>query len=146
MTFMNESVTAPQAVTPMRELIAEEVRALLARRKMSASELARRMGVSQKYMSRRITGETPLDVDDLDMIATVLGVEPTYFFPRQTEGRVVGLPGSSSRQTTVSKFGPTKRPSSVSGRNGNPPMSTRRPARTGAGHAQSRPQRPIRRG
>lgn len=61
---------------PMRQRVAEEVRVLLARRRMSASELARRMGQTQPYVWRRLTGEVALDVDDLDQIAQVLDVQP----------------------------------------------------------------------
>lgn len=71
---MSETVTA--GVTPMRERAAEEIRVLLARRRMSASELARRIGQTQPYLSRRLTGDVALDVDDLDKIAQVMGVEP----------------------------------------------------------------------
>ena len=68
----NATVTA----TPMRERVAEEIRVLLARRRMSASELARQAGMTQPYISRRLTGEIAFDVDDLDKIAVALGVKP----------------------------------------------------------------------
>ena len=72
---MSENVTA--SVIPMRQRVAEEIRALLARRSMSGSELARRVGVTQPYMSRRLTGEIAFDVDDLQAIAEVLDVQPS---------------------------------------------------------------------
>lgn len=71
---MSEDVAV--RVTPMRELVAEEIRVLLARRRMSASELARQMGATQPYISRRLTGEIAFDVDDLEKIARVLNVTP----------------------------------------------------------------------
>ncbi len=89
---MSENVTV--GATPMREQIAEEIRVLLARRKMSASELARRMGVTQPYISRRLTADTPLDVDDLAKIADALGVHILDLLPRAEEGRLITTAGS----------------------------------------------------
>src|SRR5690606_40344194 len=42
----------------LRESVAEEIRVLLARRRRSASELARQIGVTQPYISRRLTGRS----------------------------------------------------------------------------------------
>jgi transcriptional regulator with XRE-family HTH domain len=63
-------------MSSLRESVAEEVRVLLARRRMTASALARQIDRSQSYMSRRLTGETAFDVDDLEAIAAVFGVTP----------------------------------------------------------------------
>lgn len=95
------SETETQSVAPMRERIAEEIRALLGRRMLSASELARRIGATQPYISRRLTGDIAFDVDDLVKIAAVLGVEVADLFPR--EGRTVVFAGETRRQTTQPK-------------------------------------------
>lgn len=71
---MSEDIAV--SVTPMRVRVAEEIRVLLARRRMSASELARRSGMTQPYISRRLTGEIAFDVDDLERIAFALEVAP----------------------------------------------------------------------
>lgn len=39
----------------MSERVAEEIRVLLVRRKLTASELARKIGMTQPYISRRRT-------------------------------------------------------------------------------------------
>ena len=80
-------MSAP-AVPQLADQVAEEVRALLGRRRLSASALAMRMGVTQRYISRRLTGETPLDVNDLAEIAEVLEVKVADLIP--TEGYVTG--------------------------------------------------------
>lgn len=67
---------------PLRELVAEEIRALLARRRMNGVQLALRIGRSQSYVSRRLTGETAFDTDDLERIAEVLGVNIIDLMPR----------------------------------------------------------------
>lgn len=70
------------SVVPLRVTMAEEIRALLARKRISGVRLATAIGKSQSYVSRRLTGETPFDVDDLEGIARVLGVDITAFLPR----------------------------------------------------------------
>lgn len=137
MTVMNEDVTAATA-TPMRELVAEEIRALLGRRKMSGSELARRMGVSQKYMSRRITGETAFDVDDLYAIAQMLGVDVAGLLPRPAEGRLIttiqpgaetGRVSNERKMLRAERTGPNGHPKRTS-----PKDTTRRPVRLSPAH------------
>lgn len=125
---MSDSGTVSE--TPTREQVAEEIRALLARRKLSASELARKMGVSQPYLSRRLTGDVAIDVDDLQTIARLLGVGMSDLLPREEPGRVVVVSGSSPRQTTVSYPPVTVQPrSSGHPKRTAPPSSSRRPAR-----------------
>ena len=76
--------TAP--VTPkLRHSVAEEIRALLARRQMSGVKLAETIGRSQAYVSRRLNGDTAFDVDDLQMIAEALGVPVTALLPASPE-------------------------------------------------------------
>jgi transcriptional regulator with XRE-family HTH domain len=67
----------------LRELTAAELRAALARRRISAVELARRIGWSQAYMARRTDGRIALDIDDLEKIATELNVPVTALLPAE---------------------------------------------------------------
>lgn len=62
--------------------VAEEIRALLARRRVSGRELARRLDVSPNWVSLRITGAQKIDLDDLERIATALEVGVVDLFPR----------------------------------------------------------------
>lgn len=70
-------------LTGTRQAIAETVRIELARRRMSAAELARRMGKPPSYLSRRMTGETPFDTDDLTLIATEFGITVVALLPAE---------------------------------------------------------------
>lgn len=63
--------------SPLRERVAEELRAILARRKMTATTLAELTGLTQPYLSRRMTGDVAFNIDDLDKIASVLEVPVT---------------------------------------------------------------------
>jgi transcriptional regulator with XRE-family HTH domain len=51
---------------------------------MSAAELARRTGIKQSTMARRMTGETAFDLDDLERIAEVLEVEVADLLPKHS--------------------------------------------------------------
>jgi len=54
--------------------VAEEVRALMARRRVSQQTLATALGVSQAAVSRRTTGLVPFSVSQLCVVAEVLEV------------------------------------------------------------------------
>lgn len=54
--------------------VASNIRAEMARRRVSQREVAERLGVSQQSLSYRLTGRTPFDVGELAAIADVLGV------------------------------------------------------------------------
>lgn len=74
------------AGTRLSDRVAEELRALLARRQTTPTALAKRMGVSQTYVWRRLTGETAFDLDDLDKIANVLEIETLDLLQAATSG------------------------------------------------------------
>lgn len=75
------STTSGGAPGWLRQRTAEEIRVLLARKRMSAAELARRTGIKQSTMARRMTGEIAFDLDDLEAIARVLEVEVVELLP-----------------------------------------------------------------
>jgi transcriptional regulator with XRE-family HTH domain len=77
---MSDEATPPRG--RLREHVAEEIRVLLARRKMSANQLAQLTGIKQSSLSRRMTGETAFDMDDLELIADALGVAVTDLMPQ----------------------------------------------------------------
>ncbi len=67
----------PAGVTRIHERATEEIRVMLARRRMSAADLARRIGTKPQVLSRRMTGDVAFDLDELQMIARELGVSVT---------------------------------------------------------------------
>src|SRR5690554_3238681 len=59
----------------LNERVAEEIRVMLARKRITATELARKAGMTQRSISRRITGEKTIDMHDLERIARALDVD-----------------------------------------------------------------------
>jgi transcriptional regulator with XRE-family HTH domain len=70
----------------LREQVAEEVRALLARKRMTGADMAIAIERSPMYVSRRVRGEVAFDLDDIQRIAEVLGVEIGDLFPHRERG------------------------------------------------------------
>ena len=97
---MSEMATAVRG--SLRERAAEEIRVLLARRRVSAAELARQTGMKQSTLARRMTGEIAFDLDDLEKIADVLGVSVTDLLPRSAR--------DGAGEPTVRYDQPTERP------------------------------------
>lgn len=61
------------------ELIAAEIRAELARQKRTQKDLAEAIHISEVGVSRRLSGVTPLDVNEVYAIAEWLGVPVEQF-------------------------------------------------------------------
>lgn len=57
--------------------VASTIRAELARRRIPQNVVAERLHLSQATVSRRLAGEYPFDVDELDVIADMLGMSPS---------------------------------------------------------------------
>lgn len=62
-------------VLPRSQAVARRLRALLAEEQIPAIEVARQLGLSQSKFARRITGDTPLSLDEIDQICDVLGIQ-----------------------------------------------------------------------
>ena len=71
-----------------------EIRILRERLKVSAKELSEKIGLSQSQMSRLEKGQRRIDTRVLDRIARALGVDPSYFFGRESPAPTVALPPS----------------------------------------------------
>ena len=70
-----------RAAVPAAQLdVAAEVRAQLGRAQRTGRSIALELGWTQPYISRRLTGEVPFDVNDLTAIADVLGIPVSVFF------------------------------------------------------------------
>lgn len=82
--FAQDPAEDPQRVN---EVIAAEVRAVMGRRRVNQTQLARRLDMSQAALSRRLGGETPFDVVELTRIAIVLNTTMHELIPESVTGR-----------------------------------------------------------
>lgn len=62
---------------PVVQRVAANVRAELARKHITQTELAAKMAKSQPFVSRRLSGRVAFDISDLATIAAVLDVPMT---------------------------------------------------------------------
>lgn len=65
----------------LADTVAAEVRAQLARRQLPGSALAAAVGKSEMYVSRRLRGDIPFDLIDLEQVAQFLGVAVADLLP-----------------------------------------------------------------
>lgn len=70
----------------LREQVAGRLRAWLSFHRMSTAELARKLGWSQSYTTRRIDGRITMDLDDLEQISKALGISPADLMTTEKEG------------------------------------------------------------
>jgi hypothetical protein len=76
-----EATDERPAIDRLSSRVAAEVRAEMARQRLSGARVAKALGWSPMYLSRRVSGQTPFDVDDLEALASLLGVAVMDFFP-----------------------------------------------------------------
>lgn len=67
----------------LADTAAAEVRAEMGRQRISAAALARSLGVSDMYLSRRLSGDEPIpfDLSEIERIAVALDVPVSNFLP-----------------------------------------------------------------
>jgi transcriptional regulator with XRE-family HTH domain len=70
------SIDVPQGDRTLSDRVAEEIRALMARKRISGAELARRLEVSPMWISYRLAGRQEIGLTDLERISRILDVEP----------------------------------------------------------------------
>jgi len=75
--------TRPQG---LQEWIAEEIRVLLVRRRMTATQLAGMVGWSSSQISRKLGGQSELTVNDVAKVAKVFQVQPADLLPKPEDG------------------------------------------------------------
>ena len=62
------------AIVNATQRIASNVRAQLGRKQRSGANVAKSLQKSQAWMQRRLSGQVPFDVAELEMVAAELGV------------------------------------------------------------------------
>lgn len=71
---------------PLAKRVGANVRAEMARSnpKQTQKPFAKRIGMSQQSLSRRLSGEIPFDLEELERVAAVLGVPMTRLVVDET--------------------------------------------------------------
>lgn len=114
--------------------VAAEIRAWMGRLEVRQSELARRLGETDQWLSMRLKGRTPIDLNELQRIAAALGIGIGRLLPSDLDdagvGRTVVIAGEPRVKTTRAYPHVTDQPTPAghpkrTGRN----PSTRRPVR-----------------
>jgi len=103
---MTIEMTAPgaEAEAPpvgLTAYVAGEIRAYLGRHSISKSELARRLGVDDTWVGKRLNGRTEITLTDLEKVAAALRTQPTVFLPRDW-----GLIASSPERQPIDPLAP----------------------------------------
>lgn len=60
--------------TDVNEIVIDEIRAEMARRRMTQTDLADKLGVTRQWVVRHLNGSTPLTLDATARIAEVIDV------------------------------------------------------------------------
>lgn len=71
--------------TGLSDTVAANVRAEMARRKISQRALADKIGISHASIYRRLRGELAFDVDELGAIADALGIDVRALLPEPAD-------------------------------------------------------------
>ena len=67
--------TLTRSRRPLADLVIEEIRVEMARQRLNQSDLARLLTEGQPWVSRRLSGATPMTLDDLERIARALRID-----------------------------------------------------------------------
>jgi transcriptional regulator with XRE-family HTH domain len=78
--------TQTREAAALNRAVAAELRSLLARRRMRQSALARRMGVTEVWLSRRLREVQSMSLDDLEAMCRALGVAPAELVASAVRG------------------------------------------------------------
>lgn len=126
--------TAPEKRTAtLTELVAQEIDAARGRRRMSQAQLAREMGKTPMWVSLRLRGLQPIDLNDLLLFGRALGVEVHDLMPSRdeaakavTDRAIGGWPTLAERPSRPADNRPPSRPAAhATGRTGYLPRRRR---------------------
>lgn len=73
--------------TDRNMVVADNIRAELSRQRWSGRKAATALGLTPTYVSRRLSGETPLDANDIYMFAEFLSAPVSKLFEQTAKGQ-----------------------------------------------------------
>lgn len=101
MTLWGMTTAPERRAATLTELVAQEIDSARGRRRMSQAQLARAMGKTPMWVSLRLRGLQPIDLNDLLLFARALDVNVYDLMPpREEAGRAApGLTGPYPEMT-----------------------------------------------
>lgn len=75
------SITPEVSAKTLTQLVALEIRVAMTRADIKQSELARTLGKTEQWLSVRLRGKQPIDLNDLALIASGIGVGVHQLLP-----------------------------------------------------------------
>ncbi len=84
-----------------QQMVADNLNAELARRRISGRKASRDLGITQVYVARRVSGDVELSVSDLMMFSSYLGINPGVLLGTENPHQFPGG-GSSGLQERTS--------------------------------------------
>lgn len=114
--------------------VGKEIRKLLIDLDMKQLELATRLGENEMWISRRLRGTQPIDLNDLERIAKALDIEVADLMPKR-EGRLITVGGTPrpARGDLTTAHSPLTKRTGTHGPRARVPAPSK--ARTGRIHA-----------
>lgn len=120
------SITSETTAKTLSQLVATQIKVQLVLADMRQSELARRIGKNEQWLSVRLRGTQPIDMNDLALIADALGVSVAELVRRAEGGNTPNVRLSQLSRTADRMIGRTSRHTT----NGVSPMAPQRRDRT----------------
>lgn len=81
----SNTVFMPQQPSPLVRALAAEIRSRIERRKLSQQAFGQLVGWTQRSVSRRVTGEVPMDAAELEAVAVALNVSSAHLLKAAQE-------------------------------------------------------------
>lgn len=103
------SITPEVSAKTLTQLVATEIKVAMARADVRQSQLARELGKNEQWLSVRLRGRQPIDLNDLALIARALGVGVHELLPSpeaaaaaaEALSRTTGATSGRATQTIV---------------------------------------------
>ncbi len=83
-------MTPDRRTATLTDLVAQEIDAARGRKRMSQRQLCRLMGKTDNWISLRLRGIQPIDMNDLRLFADALGVDVYDLLPSREAAREAG--------------------------------------------------------
>ena len=95
------SITPEVTAKTLTQLVAVEIKVAMARADVRQSQLAREIGKTEQWLSVRLRGRQPIDINDLALIAKGLGVGVHTLLPSPEEAAEAVDPRNTVRYSAL---------------------------------------------